>query len=69
MASNFQLEVDSSEGKYDECAGCLKKYDEGERRINGIESCCGQCCVSMCFDCIKKAYHLMLQDNDNRRTR
>lgn len=54
------LELYVTDYKDDTCDGCGKTFAVDEKRIDGIESCCGSGCTrSLCQDCVCIACNLL----------
>ena len=62
MSNSFNLKIETINEVWDDdtCDGCGHKYEKGEKRITGIESCCGGGCVrNLCNNCINKTYEML----------
>jgi len=60
---NLELGVCNEEGE-GRCDGCNAVFERGDAFITGIESCCGQCTRSLCAACIKAAYQLIIDNEE-----
>ena len=68
MGCYLELEIVDIEENGNECDGCDKRYKVGDKKITGIESCCGGGCKrNLCEDCVKIAIKLILKPQETTR--
>ena len=57
----LHLDIEKKEGV--DCDGCNETIPPGEEFLTNIQSCCGSGCVrSLCKECVRYAYSLIIDD-------